>query len=79
WRASAGGLSPSPSTALRRQATCEPPDKTNSNDSSLHSGQSTSRPRSATVPSAAPPLRSSYPSTSESGPDSANWRARGWL
>ncbi|KAL1671293.1 hypothetical protein EV122DRAFT_226814, partial [Schizophyllum commune] len=78
-RASAGGLSPSPSTALHRQATCEPPDKTNSNDSSLHSGQSTSRPRSATVPSAAPPFRSSYSSTSESGPDSANWRARRWL
>ncbi|KAL1749657.1 hypothetical protein FB107DRAFT_175147, partial [Schizophyllum commune] len=78
-RAIAGGLSPSPSTALRRQATCEPPDKTNSNDSSLRSGQSTLRPRSATVPSAAPPFRSSYLSMSESGPDSANWRARGWL
>ncbi|KAI3998497.1 hypothetical protein K525DRAFT_275111 [Schizophyllum commune Loenen D] len=78
-RASAGGLSPSPSTALHRQATCEPPDKTNSNDSSSHSGQSTSRPRSATVPSAAPPFRLSYPSTSESGHDSANWRAHGWL
>ncbi|KAL1671073.1 hypothetical protein EV122DRAFT_188067, partial [Schizophyllum commune] len=76
---SADSLSPSPSTALRRQATFEPPDKTNSNDSSLRSGRSTSRPRSAPVPSAAPPFRSSHPSTSESGPDSANWRARGWL
>ncbi|KAL1749645.1 hypothetical protein FB107DRAFT_175799, partial [Schizophyllum commune] len=74
---SADSLSPLPSTALRRQATCEPPDKTNSNDSSLRSGRSTSRLRSAPVPSAAPPFRSSHPSTYESGPDSTNWRARG--
>ncbi|KAL1699022.1 hypothetical protein EV121DRAFT_175136, partial [Schizophyllum commune] len=77
-RASAGGLSPSPFTALHRPATREPPDKTNSNGSSLCSGQSSSRLRSATVPSAAPSFWSSYLSTPESGPDSANWRARGW-
>ncbi|KAI5885366.1 uncharacterized protein SCHCODRAFT_02520825 [Schizophyllum commune H4-8] len=78
-RASPDSLSPSPTSASRIQAACGTSDKTNSNDSSLHSGQSTSHPRSATVPSAGPPFRSSYPSTSESGPGSANWRARGWL
>ncbi|KAI5822557.1 hypothetical protein K523DRAFT_408045, partial [Schizophyllum commune Tattone D] len=75
-RARAESLSPSSSSALRRQTTCEPPDKTSSNDSSLHSCEPPLRLRSSTVSSSAPLLRSSHHSTSGRGPDSANWRAR---
>ncbi|KAL1697877.1 hypothetical protein EV121DRAFT_218998 [Schizophyllum commune] len=75
-RARAESLSPSSSSAPRRQTTCEPPDKTTSNDSSLHSCEPPLRLRSSTVSSSAPLLWSSRHSTSGRGPDSANWRAR---
>ncbi|KAL1671076.1 hypothetical protein EV122DRAFT_186896, partial [Schizophyllum commune] len=76
-QASAESLSPLSSTAPRRQTICEPPDKTTSNSSNLHSCEPPLHWRSSTVSLSAPLLRSSHQSPSGHGPDSANWRARG--
>ncbi|KAL1698048.1 hypothetical protein EV121DRAFT_218776, partial [Schizophyllum commune] len=75
-RASAEGVSPSPSTTPRNHAARKPPDKMNSNGS----GPCQSIPHShcASVLSAVPDLWSSRQPESGSGPDSANGRAREW-
>ncbi|KAL1711450.1 hypothetical protein EV715DRAFT_173108, partial [Schizophyllum commune] len=77
-QASADSLSPSPSSAPRRQAARKRPDKMTLDSSSLRSGEPTSHLRSTTVPSAAPSHWSPRQSRSGSGPDSANWRVHGW-
>ncbi|KAL1690554.1 hypothetical protein GGG16DRAFT_55520, partial [Schizophyllum commune] len=75
-RASADGVSPSPSTASRNHAARKPPDKMTSNG--LGPCQSTPHLHCASVLSAVPVLRSSRQPASGSGPDSANGRAREW-
>ncbi|KAL1749721.1 hypothetical protein FB107DRAFT_169092, partial [Schizophyllum commune] len=75
-RASAEGVSPSPSTAPHNHAARKPPDKMSSNGSGPC--QSIPHLHCASVLSAVPDLRSSCQPESGSGPDSANGRAREW-